>query len=98
MSARTKEEVEKVCTENGIPDYMVDGIVNYIMIGQRPGSFLQAIFENDLMMSAFRADGTNVNLLLGYCRLLYNDLPSNCWGNREVVMRWIENGGLRGIA
>jgi hypothetical protein len=79
-----------------IPDYMRGGIRRYVEKGVRPGDFLTAVFENNLMKAAMYADGTNIQLLLEYARLLYN-LPGNCYGSEKAVKEWCKKGGLEGI-
>lgn len=80
----------------GIPSYMHGGIERYVHDGVKPGDFLTAVFENNLMKAAMRADDNNLHLLLEYARLLYN-LPGNCFGSPEAVKKWIARGGLNGI-
>ena len=60
---RTKiqESVEKY-----IPDHMVDGVVQYVCLGRIQGGFLMAIFENNLVNAACRADHTNLHCLVDY--------------------------------
>lgn len=79
-----------------IPDYMWDGIADYILRGTPPGSFLRAVITNNLKEAAFQADDTNRNLLYNYATLFYWHAPSNCWGTTENYNEWTTVGGLQG--
>lgn len=77
-----------------IPDYMIEGVVQYVMYGKPSGGFLMSVFSNDLMGAMARADSTNQVYIKQYCDLLYNQLPSPCHGSSERVQAWINKGGL----
>lgn len=81
---------------SGIPGHMRDGIQRYVMSGVPMGSFLTAIFANDFMEAAGRADGLNRHALFAYAGFVYNHTPSNCHGSYETVREWTERGGLSG--
>lgn len=81
-----------------IPHHMRGGIERYIMHGVPMGSFLTAIFANDFMEAAGRADDENRHALFGYAQFLYNHVPSNCKGSYGDVRAWIARGGLEGSA
>jgi len=70
-----------------IPTYMIGGIVRYLTHGIMPGSFLQAVFENDLMKAFHNADATNKQCVAAYAFLLYF-LPNDCYGSRDIVEAW----------
>lgn len=55
------------------------------------GSFLNAVLSNDLFESFGRADSKNRENLFEICEYIYNEIPSNCWGSKEIVNRWLEN-------
>lgn len=55
------------------------------------GSFLEAVLSNDLFDAVGRADATNVKQLDDIVKYIYNELPSNCWGSREIVREWLIN-------
>jgi hypothetical protein len=76
--------------EMNIPDYMHDGLINYIKHHVKPGHFLSAILQNNLRETFFRADYINVNLVKNYVKFLYNYAPSSCWGNQERFENWLE--------
>ena len=54
-----------------------------------PGSFLQAVLENDLMEAFGRADHAvmvNMPHILAYVQ---NNLPRDCWGSKMAVIEWL---------
>ena len=81
------------CMINGkdyhIPRRMGPAIVNYIDNHIMPGSFLQAVFKNDLFDAVGRADWENIDDLVAYVSYLYNEAPSPCWGSPEKVKEWV---------
>lgn len=77
-----------------IPSHMQEGVLRYIEKGERPGGFLTAILQNDLMGSANRADERNARCLHNYAKFLFNYAPPACFGSTEKVEAWIERGGL----
>lgn len=78
----------------GIPPYMTEGIHRYIYEGIKPGGFLSAVIENNLIQAVSHADDENIKLIPQYVSYFYNEAPSACWGNRYNVDTWIEMGGL----
>ncbi len=74
-----------------IPDYMREGLRQWVMFGRTPGHFLTAVLKNDLREACVRADDTNVALLLTYVRFLYNEVPGTCWGSKDHVTSWLRN-------
>lgn len=83
---------------SGIPGHMRDGIERYVMSGVPMGSFLTAVFANDFMEAAGRADDANQAALFAYARFLYNHVPQPCKGSYDAVKSWIARGGLAGRA
>ncbi len=73
-----------------LPDYMQGGARRYIEHGIRPGSFLCAVLENNLV-GAFRcADSTNRPLIATvYVEWLHWEIPAPAWGSKEKVDAWI---------
>lgn len=53
------------------------------------GGFLRAVLENNLFVAIGRADIQNRNKLHNICIYIYNELPSNCWGSKEKVEKWL---------
>jgi hypothetical protein len=81
---------------SGIPHHMRGAIERYVMHGAPMGDFLRAIFANDFMEAAGRADDENQHALLAYARFLYNHVPATCKGSYEAVDAWMAQGGLVG--
>lgn len=81
----------------GIPVRMREAVVQYIMYGQETGSFLMAVFRNDLKEAVSRADGENQMKLPNYVSFMFNVAPMGCWGSPESVEDWMKDGGLEGI-
>ncbi len=66
----------------------IDSYVNY---GTPPGSFIQALLENDLVQSFARADNSNIRDMFNIVNYLYNNVPITCRGSKEVISDWIEH-------
>ena len=73
-----------------IPDRMERGIVDYIENHIMPGSFLRAVFENNLADAVGHADQQNLYNLPAYASYLYNEVSADCWGSPEKVRRWVK--------
>jgi len=82
--------------DRSIPGHMQDGLEMYVNHGYKPGDFLTAVLENDLSKAVAHADSVNINKLVDYVAVLFNNCPNACWGSREKVKAWIEEGGLQG--
>jgi hypothetical protein len=72
-----------------IPVSLHDGLVRYFIHRIRPGSFLNAVLENDMAQSVLRADPGNFLALPRLVRLLHNEVPAPSWGTPEKVTLWI---------
>lgn len=83
--------------EYRIPDYMQNGVANYIMYGRPVGHFLTHLFENRLREAVNAADNINQERLHLYVKFLYNHAPSGCWGRDNVIKYWRERGGMRAV-
>lgn len=57
----------------------------------RPGSFLQAVLENDLKQSFQRADSNNTRNMRNIVQFCYSSLPGNCWGSPNAVKNWLNH-------
>jgi len=74
----------------GVRQDTIDTINNYVKIGLPPGSFVQAVLENNLMEAFGRADGGNRLSLFSICEYVYNEIPSACHGSPEKVKAWLK--------
>jgi len=78
-----------------IPPHLRAGMERYVLDGVEQGSFLQALFSNDLE-ALLRADDTSLPALRQLVYLLNNFVPSPAWGSAKAVERWMAGGGVRG--
>ena len=76
--------------KHGVPEHDINSLYLYVTHGIQPGSFLQAVLSNDLMDSFGRADSINREAIFETCSFIYNELPHNCHGSREIVQAWID--------
>ena len=67
-----------------IPQYTLDSLTRYVEHGIPPGSFLCAVLENNLVRSVGRADRENLAALPEIVKYVYNEIPSNAWGNSKL--------------
>jgi len=73
-----------------IPEHMRPGVKRYLENGRRPGSFLTAVLENNLVESFARADNINQSQMLVWVNFLYNEMPMASWGSKEKVKAWVK--------
>ena len=55
------------------------------------GSFLEAVLSNNLVEAVGRADSNNIQRIPEIVKYIYNNLPSNCWGDSETVTKWLSS-------
>jgi hypothetical protein len=79
-----------------IPDYMWNGMVHYMVFGDRPGDFLSAVLRNDLMGALKQADSVNMKRIDDYGAFLYNYAPAGSFGSEEHFSNWIAHRGCVG--
>lgn len=80
-----------------LPDHMKDGTRRYIERGIPGGSFLTALFSNDLLGTFQKADDINTAAMRNWASFLHNEAPGDCHGSPEYVKEWIAHNGLEGI-
>lgn len=80
-----------------LPEHMREGARLYVEEGVMPGSFLQAVLENNLSESFARADEINTANMKAWARWLHNDCPASAWGSITAINKWRQDGGLKGI-
>ena len=73
-----------------IPEHLKAALDRYVNHKIRPGSFLEAVLSNDLFDAIGRADNVSRACLFDICKYVYNELPGDCWGSREIVERWLK--------
>lgn len=79
-----------------IPEYMHGGIMRWLKHGIDPGSFLEAVFRNNLKNAVRSADHNNILLLKNYVEYMTEYLPMGCQGSDQVYNDWRSQGGLIG--
>lgn len=72
-----------------IPENLKDGIDRYVKDHIKTGSFLNAVLENDFAMAVGTADQTSMLNLKGIVVYVFNEIPSDCWGSKEKVAKWL---------
>lgn len=79
-----------------IPDHMWGAVERYIDKGISPGSFVGAVFSNDLLHACQAADIINKRNIAAWGEfMLY--VPMGCFGSRELVRAWCNGGGIEGM-
>lgn len=95
-SRQWRDRIALAAHQRRVPDYMVDPLLEYVIHGSEPGDFLEELLTNDLM-GVFRvADTANRAAISDWVLLVFNDLPVQCHGSRDIVTKWVVDGGLRG--
>ncbi len=69
----------------------------YLNYGIKPGGFLIAVLENNLLEAVCRADAANKLDLHEIVDYVYAYFPVACWQSPERVKLWIAVGGLPGF-
>lgn len=72
-----------------LPAHMLNGLRLYINHRIEPGSFLEAVLQNNLKEAVGRADHINKRYLGNYIEFLYNYAPAQCWGSVEKYNKWL---------
>lgn len=90
----SRERLETFARVSGIPDHMIEGLVQYVMVGRPVGHFLRAVLSNDLKEACNRADELNQHKLYGYVFFLYNYCPIGCWGSSGSYVEWVKHRGM----
>lgn len=73
-----------------IPEHTLASLQRYATEGVPTGSFLRSVLSNDLFGAFSRADLENQRAIGAIVTYVYNEMPSGCWGSREIYHRWIE--------
>lgn len=90
MSQKESEECDvKRDLRNKVPPLILSSLDRYIEHRVAPGGFTRAVLENDLRDAFGRADLSNRFALYDIVAYIYNVLPSNSWGSREKVAKWL---------
>lgn len=79
-----------------VSDSFKEALDRYVQTGELHGGFLTALLENDLREAICRADTNNrrdLPYIVEYCM---QHIPYQCWGSKQKVDNWINQGGLKG--
>ncbi len=79
-----------------LPVNLHRGLVAYMLLGIRPGSFLRATICNDLQRAAFTADDISKNYFIALARFRNSAMPDSCHGDYSTLDEWCQWGGLIG--
>ena len=76
-----------------IPDRMISPMLQWVLYGRQPESFLCAIIRNDLKGACQSADNENGQLLHAYVAWFHNWVPASAWGSPKALKTWkgVEN-------
>lgn len=74
-----------------IPQHTLDSLNRYVQHRIMPGGFLFAVLTNDLFSAVSRADSQNLEALPEIVQYIYNKIPSDAWGSRDIVWQYIKN-------
>jgi len=83
-------EVTYFATEKQPNEDVVVGLVRFVKGGIRPGGFLCALLENDLVSAVQCADAHNRTCISAWVTYMVQALPSECYGSSRKVNRWIK--------
>jgi len=85
-------EIEHGFKEYNLPDYMKPGVLRWVIDGVPPGSFLTAVFQNNLRYALMKADEQNSKCLSGWVKFVYHNVPSQCNGSEMLDWKGLRNG------
>jgi len=72
-----------------IPDQIQSALDRYVEQKLKPGSFTYAVLCNDLHSATMHADNVSIARIKEICSYVWNELPAECWGTKEVVDMWL---------
>ncbi len=90
MALNTEPEIMASLAASRIPENLHGGIMRYIVHGIKPGGFLSAVFENDLMEAFGRADTQSQACMHHIIGWVYNHCPRAAWGTPDAIERWMK--------
>jgi hypothetical protein len=74
-----------------IPQNMIDSLNKYETEHKETGGFLNAILENNLKETVYKADDNNKKIIPVYIHYIDNNLPAQSWGSKKKVDNWLSN-------
>ncbi len=72
-----------------IPEFTKETIDRYVKDHCHPGGFVYAVLSNDLAEAFARADDNNSFFMKDIVSYIYNHIPINSWGSKEIVDSWL---------
>lgn len=72
-----------------MPPAIAAGFHAYVEHRRKVGGFLTAVLTNNLVLAVNRADAESTECLAQIVQYMFNELPSDSWGSREIVARWL---------
>lgn len=79
---------KKWYVEHGVKEHILDSLNLWAKQAVPTGGFLKSVLENDLFGAMGKADLHNRKTLFEICRYIHNELPSSCFGSKEIVENW----------
>ena len=74
-----------------LPEHLRGGVERWIEHGVRPGGFLWAVIDNDLLAALGHADDDMTRADIRKISLWFHwEAPSGCHGAPEITARWRE--------
>lgn len=74
---------------NKIPEHIMASLRRYADHHVPCGHFLTAVLSGDLFGAIGRADDVCAAALPQIVKYIYNEMPGECWGNKNAVNLWI---------
>lgn len=74
-----------------IPKHIIESIDKYVNNKIAPGRFLRSFLENDLKNALLSASPSSKKYLIEIFNYIYDEVPSGCWGSKEVVSNYLKN-------
>lgn len=72
-----------------IVPHMLGSLTRYIDQRTKPGDFLCAVIQNDLIGAVQLGNPESVANLPAYVAYLHNMAPPDCWGSKEKFETWL---------
>jgi hypothetical protein len=72
-----------------IRTHLIEALERYFNEHIETGGFLRAVLENDLQGAVRRQNPASLSELRWLLEMLVDCAPSNAWGSKEAVARWL---------
>ena len=90
------EDMRRHFLELQLPLYMWEGVRLYLARGVKPGHFLTALFDNDLLQAFAHIDPDNSDHIRSWAIFLSNWIPVGAIGSETKLREWCKGGGMYG--